>query len=190
MRDNLHEISKLTFWGKNKNNISKLSSAEILPSMLSVRNNENQINKPLIEINIHKCNRVTRETDGFSPRATAPRGRVDKMERTTRILQSNKKQSYQIHFSQEVITISDRSGTIKRQGTKPDPVSILHKSITGHYRPVRIADGPITARYRFIKNASWEQTTMKAHSEQPQSPTRKVYHWIHRYRSANNKHYS
>ena len=35
------------------------------------------------------------------------------------------------------------------------PVSILYKSIAGRYRPVRIADGPITARYRFIKNASW-----------------------------------
>ena len=30
------------------------------------------------------------------------------------------------------------------------PVSILHKSIAGRYRPVRLADGPITARYRFM----------------------------------------
>ena len=36
------------------------------------------------------------------------------------------------------------------------PVSILHKSIAGRYRPVRVADGPITARYRFMKNASWD----------------------------------
>ena len=35
------------------------------------------------------------------------------------------------------------------------PVSILHKSIAGRYRPVRVAEGPITARCRFIKNASW-----------------------------------
>ena len=35
------------------------------------------------------------------------------------------------------------------------PVSILYKSIAVRYRPVRVADGPITARYRFIKNASW-----------------------------------
>ena len=35
------------------------------------------------------------------------------------------------------------------------PVSIHYKSIAGRYRPVRVADGPITARYRFIKNASW-----------------------------------
>ena len=35
------------------------------------------------------------------------------------------------------------------------PVSILYKSIAGRNRPVRVADGPITARYRFIKNASW-----------------------------------
>ena len=26
------------------------------------------------------------------------------------------------------------------------PVSILHKSIAGRYRPVRVADGPTTAR--------------------------------------------
>ena len=36
------------------------------------------------------------------------------------------------------------------------PVSILYKSIAGRHRPVRVADGPITARYRFIKNASWD----------------------------------
>ena len=35
------------------------------------------------------------------------------------------------------------------------PVSILHKSIAGRYRAVRVADGPITARCRFIKNDSW-----------------------------------
>ena len=35
------------------------------------------------------------------------------------------------------------------------PVSILYKSIAGRNRLVRIADGPITARHRFIKNASW-----------------------------------
>ena len=37
------------------------------------------------------------------------------------------------------------------------PVSILYKSIAGRYRPVRVADGQITARYRFIKNASWDR---------------------------------
>ena len=35
-------------------------------------------------------------------------------------------------------------------------VSILYISIAGHNQPVRVADGPITARCRFIKNASWE----------------------------------
>ena len=35
------------------------------------------------------------------------------------------------------------------------PESILYKSTAGRYRPVRVADGPITARCRFIKNASW-----------------------------------
>ena len=36
------------------------------------------------------------------------------------------------------------------------PVSILHNSIAGRYRPVRVADGPITVRCRFIKNTSWD----------------------------------
>ena len=35
------------------------------------------------------------------------------------------------------------------------PVSILHKSIAGRYGSVRVADGRITARCRFIKNGSW-----------------------------------
>ena len=32
------------------------------------------------------------------------------------------------------------------------PASILYKSIAGRYRPVSYPDGPITARYRFIKD--------------------------------------
>ena len=35
------------------------------------------------------------------------------------------------------------------------PASILYKSVAGQYRPVSYPDGPITARYRFIKNAYW-----------------------------------
>ena len=37
---------------------------------------------------------------------------------------------------------------------KYNSVSMLHKYIAGRYRPVRVADGPIKARCRFIKNAS------------------------------------
>ena len=37
-------------------------------------------------------------------------------------------------------------------------VSILYKSIAGRYWPVSYPDGPITARYRFIKNAYWVGT--------------------------------
>ena len=37
-----------------------------------------------------------------------------------------------------------------------NPASILYKSTVGRYRPVSYPDGPITARYRFIKNAYWE----------------------------------
>ena len=36
------------------------------------------------------------------------------------------------------------------------PASILYKSTAGRYRPVSYPDEPITARYRFIKNAYWE----------------------------------
>ena len=36
------------------------------------------------------------------------------------------------------------------------PASILYKSIAGRYGPVSYPDGPIMARYRFIKNAYWE----------------------------------
>ena len=35
------------------------------------------------------------------------------------------------------------------------PVSIFYKSIAGRYRPVMVAVGPITARYRFKNKASW-----------------------------------
>ena len=42
------------------------------------------------------------------------------------------------------------------------PASILYKSIAGRCRPVRVADGPITARCRFIKNASWVYTCIFA----------------------------
>ena len=46
-----------------------------------------------------------------------------------------------------------------------NPVSILYKSIAGRYRPVKVADGPITARYRFIKNANWERTRHHKNAE-------------------------
>ena len=35
------------------------------------------------------------------------------------------------------------------------PASILYKSIAVRYRPVSYPVGPISARYRFIKNAYW-----------------------------------
>ena len=45
------------------------------------------------------------------------------------------------------------------------PVSILYESIAGRYRSVRVADGPITARYRFIKNASGACSILSAVGE-------------------------
>ena len=41
------------------------------------------------------------------------------------------------------------SSLIWIQTVYPDPVSILRKSISGRHRPVRVADGPMTARCRF-----------------------------------------
>ena len=46
------------------------------------------------------------------------------------------------------------------------PASILCKSIAGRYRPVRVADGPITARYRFTKNAHWVMIIFSADGQQ------------------------
>ena len=45
---------------------------------------------------------------------------------------------------------------IRPLSDSPNPASILYKPIAGRYRPVSYPDGPITARYRFIKNAYWE----------------------------------
>ena len=51
---------------------------------------------------------------------------------------------------------------------RPYPASMLYKSIAGRYRPVSYPDGPITARYRFIKNAYWVVTSKD--SDQPVHP--------------------
>ena len=46
--------------------------------------------------------------------------------------------------------------TIVRKRNTLTPASILYKSIALRYRPVSYPDGPITDRYSFIKNASWD----------------------------------
>ena len=38
----------------------------------------------------------------------------------------------------------------KKKKTLWTPASILYKSIADRYRPIKVADGPITARCRFI----------------------------------------
>ena len=58
---------------------------------------------------------------------------------------------YKKKFSEHP-SLSDREYTFV---TPVHPASILYKSTAGRYRPVRYPDGPITARYRFIKNAYW-----------------------------------
>ena len=44
------------------------------------------------------------------------------------------------------------------------PASILYKSTAGRYRPVSYPDGPITAHYRFIKNAYWGEVGFSSFS--------------------------
>ena len=44
------------------------------------------------------------------------------------------------------------------------PESIRHKYIANRYRPVRVADGPIRVRCRFIKNASSDVPTASPYS--------------------------
>ena len=50
-----------------------------------------------------------------------------------------------------------------------NPASILYKSTAVRDRPVGVADRPITARYRFIKNASWGNASITKHSP-PKAP--------------------
>ena len=62
------------------------------------------------------------------------------------------------------------------------PASILYKSIAGRYRPVRVADGPITARYRFIKNAYWVACYTAYYSKidsiKPKPPIKTFQPWM------------
>ena len=44
----------------------------------------------------------------------------------------------------------------------------IHRSVAGRYRPIKVADWPITARCRFIKNASWVLGTIWALSSNKQ----------------------
>ena len=53
-------------------------------------------------------------------------------------------------------TVTTVTDVRKTSTVTEEPSNILYKSIAGRYRPVSYPDGPITARYRFIKNASWE----------------------------------
>ena len=48
-------------------------------------------------------------------------------------------------------TFSHGAAHVKYETRNKNPVSILYKSIAGRYRPVRVADGPITDYCRFIK---------------------------------------
>ena len=69
-----------------------------------------------------------------------------------------------------ILTTKDMSNFKKKgrvyfrnSGMKELPVSILYKSTAGRYRPVRVADGPITACCRVMKNASWAAINNKGY---------------------------
>ena len=57
------------------------------------------------------------------------------------------------------------------------PVSIFYKSIAGRYRPVKVGDGPITASYRFIKNASlgFRLNAIVQHQQQEKPVASSIY---------------
>ena len=57
------------------------------------------------------------------------------------------------HFNKSLLQVPVVTG--RKPKSSRDPVSILHKSVAGRYRSITYPDGSITARYRFIKNASW-----------------------------------
>ena len=66
------------------------------------------------------------------------------------------------HLTLSTTQFSKFTGAVNRftsfvclQAIEVTPASILYKSTAGRYRPVRVADWRITARYRFIKSAYW-----------------------------------
>ena len=69
---------------------------------------------------------------------------------------NNNKTDGPLNYLNDMMHISDfnvqkrvlNSSTMTMATGGKCPVSILHNSIVGRYRPVRVADGPITARYR------------------------------------------
>ena len=68
----------------------------------------------------------------------------------TSLFYKKKHEVYRIPFMLVIdlfVTIDNR---FIKSGFNAIPASILHKSIAGSYRPVRVADGPITARHRFM----------------------------------------
>ena len=75
--------------------------------------------------------------------------------------------------------LTSEEGEVKQNSL--NPASIHWKSIAGRYRPVSYPDGPITARYRFIKNAYWEVQDRfpDLHAEIVDSPVLSVL-WLNR----------
>ena len=69
-----------------------------------------------------------------------------------------KKNMWCKHWRKNDVTLRNDETQIHRQKYRANtafPATILYKSIARRYRPVSYPDGPITARYRFIKNADW-----------------------------------
>ena len=63
-----------------------------------------------------------------------------------------------------------------------NPASILYKSIADRYRPDSYPDGPITARYRFIKNAYWVKTLLVVFEKKKKKEKKKCISFLFVYR--------
>ena len=92
----------------------------------------------------------------------------------------------------EIGTIIPWNNTRSLEAEKNRPsilvLLVLHKSIAGRYRPISYPDGPISARCRFICNASWDfilrnscpaKTCLRAYadtggSDQPAHPLNRI----------------
>ena len=80
------------------------------------------------------------------------------------------KQTY-LCFESTKITVPMAKRNTQDRAKQLFPASILYKSIPGRYRPVSYPDGPITARYRCIKNAYW----VPAFHEDPDRPANALH---------------
>ena len=149
--ENLHEMSNPVLW-KNKKSIINLSSAENAQKVVKVNIYLFVIYVYFILQKVALQFPLSGEVS-FEPVHNKPKQWHVRQTKTD-----------QPGHPPDTSMISVFAVRMKKAWVLSYPVSILYKSIAGRYRPVRVADGPITACYRFIKNACWVPTerTVKA----------------------------